>query len=295
MNKHVFPLLLLLLLSVCCTEKVDLHSRSDYHDYLTVDAVLTDRADRPQQVVLSRTVSYFHDEELPRVKRARVAVDDVVFEEQEDGVYVAPEGYHCVEGHEYRLQIDLEDGAHYEAEAQMPRPGFRLDEIDYAFAGNKTAGLDSLWTLAIWGQDDPADSYYHINLGVNGAFYPFRFAETMDDKYFNGNAVSGFPITTLFQRERLHQLYGDCFKYLETGDVITLEAMTIDKGYYGFLTALSLSAATIPIISPQPANAPTNIRGGHVLGWFAVCPVVSASVTVDDPHRPYYRKLLPVR
>ena len=28
-------------------------------------------------------------------------------------------------------------------------------------------------------------------------------------------------------------------------------------------------------------------------GYFAACPVVSASVTVDDPLRPYYKKSAP--
>ena len=288
---HTVPLLLLLVLS--CTEKVDFRSRSDYHDYLCVDAVLTDRADRPQQVVLSRTVSYFVEEELPRVGGASVSVDEVVFQETDPGIYQAPDGYACIPGHSYHLKISLPGGAQIEAEASMPEPGFRLDEIDYAFAGNKTTGLDSLWTLAVWGRDELVDSYYHISLGVNGAFYPFQFTETMDDKYFNGHDVAGFPITTLIQTARLRERYGDCFKYLERGDVITLEALTIDKGYYDFLLALTLSGTSIPIFSPQPANVPTNLRGDHVLGWFAVCPVVSASVTVEDPLRPYYRKLMP--
>lgn len=287
------PILLLLLAALSCTEKVDLRSRSDYHGYLCVDAVLTDRADRAQQVVLSRTVSYFEEEELPRVRGASVSVDEVVFRETDPGVYQAPEGYACSPGRTYHLKISLPDGAEYEAEASMPEPGFRLDAIDYAYAGNKTSGLDSLWTLAIWGRDEPADSYYNISLGVNGTFYPFSFTETVDDKYFNGKDVGGFPIATLIQTAGLQERYGDCFKYLETGDVITLEALTIDRGYYDFLLAMMLNGTSIPIFSPQPVNAPTNLRGDHVLGWFAVCPVVDASVTVDDPLRPYYRKMMP--
>ena len=29
---------------------------------------------------------------------------------------------------------------------------------------------------------------------------------------------------------------------------------------------------------------------GDAVGYFALCPIVSASVTVDDPLRPYYKK-----
>ena len=75
--------------------------------------------------------------------------------------------------------------------------------------------------------------------------------------------------------------------------MITLRARTLDKGYFDFLIAQTLGGPTIPIFSPQPANTPTNIRGEHVLGWFAVCPEFSASVTVDDPFRPYFKRMLP--
>ena len=42
-----FSILFLLALAAACTEKIDLESASDYHDYLAVEATLTDRADRP--------------------------------------------------------------------------------------------------------------------------------------------------------------------------------------------------------------------------------------------------------
>ena len=286
------PLILLLALAAC-TEKVDLKSVSDYRDYLVVDATLTDDPASFQSVILTRTVSYFQDEDVPYVSGAEVRVNDLSFSEFSDGIYVAPAGWYARPGEEYRLRIELPDGEHYEAEATMPERGFRLDAIDYAYAGNQATGLDSLWTLALWGKDDEVASYYHITLGVNGQFYPFEFTETLDDKYFNGHEVRGFPITTLVQSEILRKRWGDCFKYLETGDVITLRARTLDKGYYDFLIAQTLSGTTIPIFSPQPANTPTNLRGKHVLGYFAVCPVSSASVVVEDPKRPYYKRMFP--
>ena len=52
-----------LALLAACTEKTDLRSDGEYTEYLAVDATLTDRPDRPQQVVLSRTVPYFGDAE----------------------------------------------------------------------------------------------------------------------------------------------------------------------------------------------------------------------------------------
>ena len=107
MRKYLLPLLAIL---CACTEKVDLQSRSDYHDYLAVEATLTDRPEDPQQVILSRTISYFHTESQPMVRGASVQVNDVVFNEKEPGVYEAPEGYACEPGVEYKLRIRLPDG-----------------------------------------------------------------------------------------------------------------------------------------------------------------------------------------
>ena len=175
----------------------------------------------------------------------------------------------------------------------MPEPGFRMDAVDYAFAGDKTMGLDSLWTVGVWGYEKEIDSYYLGTHAVNGVYQPMELAKVSDDKFFNHNEVAGFPIEALMQSEILRQQYGDCYKYLEEGDVITLELWTLEKGYYDFLLALTMNSLSIPLFTPQPANVPTNIRGEHVLGYFAVCPVARASVTVEDPFRPYFKKMFP--
>ena len=290
MRKYLLPLLLIL---YACTEKVDLRSRSDYHDYLAVEATLTDRPEDPQQVILTRTISYFRNENQPKVSGASVKVNEIVFQEKEAGVYEAPEGWCAGTDTEYRLRIRLPEGGEYEAEATMPEPGFRMDAIDYAFAGGKTMDSDSLWTVGVWGYEKDIDSNYLLTHAVNGLYQPFELALVSDDKFFNHNDVKGFPITALMQSELLQKQYGDCFKYLETGDVITLEIWTLEKGYYEFLLALTMNSVSIPLFTPQPANVPTNIRGEHVLGYFAVCPVARASVTIDDPFRPYFKRMFP--
>ena len=291
MRKYLLPLLAFILCA--CTEKVDLRSRSDYHDYLAVEATLTDRAEDPQQIVLTRTISYFHTEAQPMVHGASVKVNDVIFSEKEPGIYTAPEGYACEPGVEYKLRIRLPEGEAYEAEAEMPEPGFRMDAIDYAYAGGMTMDSDSLWTVAVWGYEKEIDSNYLLTHAVNGNYQPFSMALVSDDKFFNHNDVKGFPITALLQSEYLYKQYGDSFKYLERGDEITLEIWTLDKGYYDFLLSLTMNSVSIPLFTPQPANVPTNIRGEHVLGYFAVCPVARASVEIEDPFRPYFKRMFP--
>ena len=67
--RKFLPISLLVLL-LACTEKIDIESKSDYHEYLAVQATLTDQPDQIQQVVLSRSISFFHDEPQPMVKGA---------------------------------------------------------------------------------------------------------------------------------------------------------------------------------------------------------------------------------
>lgn len=291
MKKYLIALLLPFL--AACTEKVDLRSRSDYHEYLAVEATLTDRSEDPQRITLSRTISYFRQEAQPMVRGASVQVNDVVFQEKEPGIYEAPEGYACQEGVDYRLRIRLPEGEEYEAEATMPENGFRLDAVDYAYAGGKTMDSDSLWTLAVWGYEKEIESYFLLTHAVNGLYPPFSMAIVSDDKFFNNAEVAGFPITGLLQSEVFRKQYGDCYKYIEAGDVLTQEIWTLDKGYYDYLVALTMGGTSIPLFTPQPANVPTNIRGEQVLGYFAVCPVSRASVTVDDPFRPYFKRMFP--
>ena len=45
-----------LLAAVACSEETDLRSKGEHFERLAVEAVLTDQADRPQRVILSKTV-----------------------------------------------------------------------------------------------------------------------------------------------------------------------------------------------------------------------------------------------
>ena len=289
MSKHgTYLAILLLTLLAACTEVIDIRSKSDYHDYLAVEATLTNRADRPQRIILSRSISYFKDQAQPMVKGASVQVDDVVFEELEDGVYVAPAGYCCVPDHVYQLTIDLPNGRHYTAEASMPEEGLRLDAIDYAYVGGQEMQMDSVWSVGFWGYDKEIYSMYFMTCAINGLYYPLALSTVAGDLFFNENEVAGYPILYLQQTAKYRKKYGDCFKFLERGDVITMEIYTLDLEYFDFLTTQYTGATSIPLFTPQPVNLPTNINGKNAVGYFAICPVSDASVVVDDPLRPYF-------
>ena len=286
-----------------CTEEMDIHTRSMDRCYLVVEAMLTDCADRPQTVLLTESIDYFEEEKPPVVSGAVVSVSDgkETYRYTEtpsgSGRYVGPEGFHGTPGGTYTLSVDAVVGGqknHYEAVSTMEEPGFEVQAVDYMYLGATNTQADSLWTVAVWGQDYPQASYYYVSARLNDAVFPLGLSLVMDDKYFNGQTVVCFPITTLYQTEATRRQYGDCGKYLEAGDVFTLNVYSVPKEYYTFYTGFISSSvgAAVPMLQSQPANCPTNVTGGDAVGFFVACSSSSASVVIDNPFRPFYQKTL---
>ena len=302
-NHRCLPALVVLCIMVLtgCSEEVDVHTRSMDRSYLVVEAMLTDRADQLQKVLLTESIDYFEMEQPPVVAGAKVSISDgkdtYPYTEYPSGsgCYVGPEGFHGTPGTTYRLSIDASVGGkqnHYEAVSTMEEPGFEVQAVDYMYLGKTNPQADSLWTVAVWGQDSPHTSYYYVSAQLNEAVFPLGLSLVMDDKYFNGQKVICFPITTLYQTEATQKQYGDCGKYLETGDVFTLNVYSVPKEYYTFYMGFVSSSvgAAVPMLQSQPSNCPTNITGGDAVGFFIACSSSSASVVIDDPFRPFYLK-----
>ena len=222
---------------------------------------------------------------------------DILFTErldEEDGAgtgeYYAPEGFQALSGRKYSLSVKatVAGKAHqYSAEAEMPEMGFTLDRIDYTYNGNTPAKLDSLWTILMWGEDNlETTSRFIARFSVNGYNLPLSSCFMIEDKYFNGKKIEAFPIGLLYQTAENYKQNGECAKFLEEGDVLTLTGYSMTEEYYAFMQTVQGDGglSSMPLLSSQPMNPLTNITGdGDVLGFFAACPVLTASVTVTDP------------
>ncbi len=300
-NKYLPALFCLCLAMLAgCSEEVEVRTRNMDKVCLVVEAMVTDRADTPQRVMLTESIDYFEMEEPPVVSGADVSVSDgedtYLFQESPSGsgCYVGPEGFHGSPGNTYKLSVDAVVGGkrnHYEAVSTMEESGFEVKDVDYMYLGAANPQADSLWTVAVWGQDGPRASYYYVSARLNDAVFPLGLSLVMDDKYFNGQKVVCFPITTLYQTAATRKQYGDCGKYLEKGDIFTLTVYSVPREYYTFYTGFISSSvgAAAPMLQSQPANCPTNITGGDAVGFFVACSSSSASVVIDDPFRPFYQ------
>jgi hypothetical protein len=296
--KRFLPYLLSwLLLAASCTDAVEIDTGLHPASCLAVDGMVTDRM-RQQVVRLSLTTDFFSPStEIPWVSGATVSVScgEQVFDFKEDpnepGTYRSVSAFKGEAGRTYRLDVDAMVGgvpAHYSAEDTVPEPGVRLDALDYLYSKL----LDNLWTLALWGRDIPGPrTRYMVQVGVNGHFKPQDKSFELPDDHFNGMAFKGFTISALHHTPEAWETYGDSFKPLEKGDVITLRILTLSEAYGGFLMKYShLNFGTIPILTEQPANLPTNITGtAPAVGYFGACAVSEVNCIVDDPYRTEYR------
>ena len=298
----VFGLLVIL---TACSESIKVKTRDMEETYVIIEGRITDRDTGSENYVyLSQSVPYFENKSKPDgISGAEDVVSDgeggeTVFTENPEGSghYFAPDGFKAVSGRTYSLDIranTLGSLRRYHAEALMPELGFEVDKIDYTYNGNTDAKLDSLWTVLMWGKDDPdIRNIYLAYLSVNGHRSPLSASLMIEDKYFNGKNIEKFPVGVLNQTAENRKQYGECSKFLEEGDVITLDGYVLTTEYYRFISNLygDSGLSSLPLISSQPVNPPTNISGdGKFLGFFAACPTAQASVTVTDPFKDIYQ------
>ncbi|MCQ2143330.1 MAG: DUF4249 domain-containing protein [Bacteroidales bacterium] len=286
----------LIALLTSCSEVIDLKIRETDETFFVVDRLLTNMAEDPQDLVLSRSLSYFSDDEVPAVSGAEVSVTDgtttTVFSELEDvkGTYRAPAGFACRKGRTYNLSIKATlDGMErtYSATSTMPGAACSVDSIVCYYTPVVEDVADSCWTVLIWAKDNLDDGYYMTIPAVNGHTYPFQNHLVLSDMYFAGKRISGFPTSILLQTSDNYKKYGECAKYLEKGDVIRLDVYNLTKDYYNFVNSVStnVSGQSIPLFSPQPCNCPTNIEGENALGYFSTAFVVRSEYTIDDPFK----------
>ena len=301
------------ILLASCSEPVDVHTRDMDRTYLIVEGLLTDKEGMDQYVKLSESLPYFSQDPIPTVSGAEVVVNDgendIPFTEQlienEDGTksgsgeYRAPEGFRAHLGRTYKLRINAMVAGEphsYEAESEMPEIGFTIDKIDYTYNGKTQVKLDSLWTVLMWGADDRnIDNRFLAYISVNGKRIPLSQCLMIEDKYFNGKKIEAFPCGLLYQTAENRKQYGECYKFLEEGDVIGVEGYVLSPEYFRFMVNIQGDGggtSNMPFFSSQPANPVTNIHGdGDVLGYFAVCSTAQGYCTVTDPFQTINYKL----
>ncbi|MGM0647915.1 MAG: DUF4249 domain-containing protein [Bacteroidota bacterium] len=273
MQKILFYLIALLLLLSSCQEKIELEL-NDGNERLVVEGSLTNQ-DTTQQIVLSKTSSYFTAEKTPRVSGATVTVSDgqntMPFPEISDGIYQSEYPFAAEVGKTYTLLVELKDAINetmvYTASETMPQL-LQLDSITAEFLPNPQD--DANIQVKAWGQEPATPNNYYVwDLYINANHYSDTLNERTftDDELVNGSYIPGLPI------------------YFYDGDVndtIDVYTQSISEAYFSFLMAFIQEASFGGgDFSGPPANIQGNISDG-ALGYFAV-KAVSRNRTIFKP------------
>jgi len=286
---------------ISCSEEIDLNREGHDTKFLSVECILTDIPLMSQVVKLSESVDYFGKDSInlvaPPVLGAKVTVTDgtdtVQFKEKtsgDKGSYYAPTGFYAKAGKTYHLHIEINDPEEgvkeYNSTSTMIESGCRLDAVDYKMIDP----VDSLYAISIWGEVFDQDSYLLALPFINTTIFPLDGAFGLENKYYKGQYLSAFPISAHLARWRTYELGRPCNKPFEVGDIVGIGVLSLTKEFYDYFMAFfySDSAGSIPLITSQPANMPTNIEGENVVGFFTTAPVQLKYTVVDDPARMEY-------
>lgn len=268
MKKIILYIPILLILLVSCQEKIDLELNDDYQR-LVVEAELTSE-DTTQKVRLSKTASYFTEEETPRLSGATVYISDSVdtynFSEVSPGLYESDVEFGGTPGGTYTLTIELQEPIDeqttYTATETMPVK-LILDSITAEPLPNPFDGLDT--QVKGYGQEPAQEgNHYMWDLYVNGEHITDTLSQKTftDDALVNGSYIPGLPIF---------------FYDGKAKDSIKVYTQSITKRYYEFLLAFIQEAQFGGgNFSGPPANIDGNISGG-ALGYFSVKAVSKTS------------------
>jgi hypothetical protein len=212
------------------------------------------------QTVKLTTTTDFYSETIPNATGAKVTVSDTdnnVFnfaEQPNSGNYVCS-NFVPIINEKYKLKIEYK-GQFYEAEETL----LRTPELEEVTQETKPLLTDTVTELKFYFQDDVGVENYYL-YGVNASNQKLPFAQSLDDKFTDGNRMFG--------------LYRD--DKLKTGDELVIGLQSVSKRYFNYLEKLLAIAGTQgggPFQTP-PATVRGNIinlsdKDNFALGYFSL-------------------------
>ena len=269
MIRKILHFILFALLTVACTEKINLKLDTTYTRLVVDGNIESDTG--VYHVALTKSADYFSNEPVPRVVNASVTISDgvntfILHESQKgiSGIYETDSGFIGQIGKTYTLQVDLPEAiagkTNVEATSAL-LPVTRLDSIGAVF--HPEWGKEGIWTIRLFAQEPGNETnYYLFNLYRNGKLMTDTITKKVvsDDKFYNGSYMNGVDVIYINNAHKWETIY--------PGDTIMLQMSGITKEYFNFINEVDQSGFNIPFFSGPPANIKGNVSNGGV-GFFA--------------------------
>lgn len=279
------PVLLLLLNS--CTEEMYLPLDTTYARLVVYGELTTDTT--THTVSITQSLDYYDPQTPVGISGAKVMLhwdnnSQLLTENTTaQGIYETPPDFYGEQGKLYRLtieDIDFDKNGEselYEAESYLA-PFTKMDHIDYEI--DEMFGIKVL-SVKLYGQEPPELNFYRFRWSMNDTMLTKTLGDwaLIDDIYFNGRYIQGFPIINFAQIEDSDN---DNLVIFDSGDKFTLELATISREYYDFiLECLSVTGMQTPMTSSTPGNVKSNFNN-NVIGFFTTYGISRASFVYDE-------------
>ncbi len=246
--------LLTIVLASSCTEVIEVDVPENTVK-LVVEGAVTTETDS-SYIRLTKSVGYFDNTPTPFVTDAAVTVNGIPFIHQGEGIYKPATPYTGVTGTYYNLAINYA-GKQYTS-GSMLDPMFQIDTIIPVFR-QAEGFFEEGYTVKYIGIDNRAPiKYTYVRYGFKGLDSIQDFYDEFRVLFDNANTKLNEPFE-----------FEVPFQRMQSGDTSLLIFRSIDEPVYRYFQALSNRQGGGGPFSTPPANLPSNIRGGDVLGYFA--------------------------
>ena len=258
--KNICFSLLAVLVFASCEEVIVLELEND-EPRLVIEAVV-DASTRTATVILTKSNGFYDDVNLDLETGATVQLTladgaIVELEEKENGFYLAV-NVEVTEGDELTMTIIDQAGTQYQATTTVPHDVL-LDSLDIVegsggpaggspFGGSDTVTQYQIFTF--WNDVPNKESFYRIRAIVNDTLQAGVY--TMVDDIGNDG----------------QQLFRPFFQTFESGDIVTIQLLSLDKASYDYFEQLSAVQGQGPN-STTPFNPESNFDN-NALGYFGI-------------------------
>lgn len=255
--------LLIGLFAQSCTEEIDLEL-NDAQPRLVVDGKLT--SDTTEHlIILTKTTSYFYDEQAPVISGADLSITDgtntyqLIENPVGSGKYFTQPGMFGQAGKTYTLNIknvDIDgDGKNEEYQAvETMKNVFYIDSARAEYAN--IFGMSGYRIFGFAQEPPTVGDYYMWNYYINGELRSDTLNKVVfnSDELVNGNYMYNLEMAFITDGQ--------------PGDTLTIETMAITKEYYDFIISFFIETQwSGGGFGGPPANINTNISNG-ALGYF---------------------------
>lgn len=252
--KQLFKLCMGVLLMASCKDPIVIDIPNN-NPLLVVEGVVSSELDS-SFVKLSLSSNYYASPNYKTVETAVVRVNGIDFIHKGSGIYRPYDGFIGKVDSTYNLSINYEDKNYTSTSTMVPM--FRVDSLSQTFKP-KEGFLPEGYSISYWGFDDRKPIKY--------TYFQSGFFDADKGKDSTQNNLVLFDNNSIpLGRQYAFELP---FTRFNSGTLFFCTFRSIDKDMFDFLKEYGSQSSGAPgPFRQQPANLPTNIKGGAV-GYFA--------------------------